>query len=625
MKGFFALVRRDLFERRLAFQAAALAALIPFLVPVVRGLRGLEAREARESTAVLLAMAFAAVLSAALGWTALNRDLADRRIAFYFSRPLPEVAIASGRLASAFLIAVGTAAILWLPCLIVSRGQTVLTHLPNWTPWAVLGGSAVLVLLFNAAGLVLRSRSSLLALDAAMILLAGIACLWASERLLRRVAFVPTRRGLAAAAGILVLGLFVGALAALRRGRVDIRAAHRAFSLRLWASLGIAAAAFAAYSAWVLSAGPQDLLLVGASPAPRGNWVAVNGEARGASAGFLLDAKSGAYRAAGAPWGFQDWSGWFGPSFSNDGRTAAWFEAKGREGPYELVVLPLDDPAARPRPTGYTVVSVPHELVLSADGSRFATISSGGVSVADVASGRLLASARVADEGTTVFGGFIDRNLFRAYGWARTRLDISELDVARRTLRRTATISGLEGTYTFCVDTSGERLLVREHGGTRLSLFDGKSGSRLAVLAEGPRQASSWAAFLSDGRAVFATSGDSGARLRVFAADGAPLRSIELPSTPRILLGAEAEPGKIVVGATDNSFWEGAASYLVDADGGGARKIADDLTPVSWSYIPVRPVPAGSEAAKLFYGPGRSLVRLDPLTGERRVVLEGRR
>jgi hypothetical protein len=147
------------------------------------------------------------------------------------------------------------------------------------------------------------------------------------------------------------------------------------------------------------------------------------------------------------------------------------------------------------------------------------------------------------------------------------------------------------------------------------------------VLAEDLPQPSSWSAFLSDGRAVLATAGDSsGARVRIFSPEGALLRTIAVPEAPRILLGPEATPGELVVATRpDNAFWEGAASYLVDADDGSVRKIADDLAPVSWSFLSARPVPAGGESGKLFYGPGRSLVRLDPATGERRTILPGRR
>jgi hypothetical protein len=625
VKGFFALLRRDLRERRLAFQAAALAALIPFLVPLVRGLRGLEARDAREATAVFLAAAFAVALSAAFGWTILNRDLADRRLGFYLCRPLTETAVAGARLASALLLALGAAALVWLPQLPFGRGRTVLSDLPSWTPWAVVGGSMLLVLLFNAAGLLLRSRSALLAVDAAMALIATVLGLWAVERLRHHVAIVPSRRGLAAATVLVALGLAVGAFAAIQRGRIDIRAAHRAFSPWLWAGLAAAVAALQGCAFWVLSSRPGDLALSGADPAPRGTWVGVSGRARGAFAGFLLDTRSGAYRAAGSPWEIYDWYGWFPGSFSEDGRTAAWFESKGRQGPFELFTLELEDPRLRPRRVGYTAVERPESLVLSQDGTRFATISSGHVTLADLATGRLLASAQVAEEGRTVLGAFLDRERFRAYTWGGTRLEVSELDAARRTLRRLASIDGLMSPYAFAVDARGRRVVVREHSGTRVSLFDTQSGGRVAVLAEGPPQASSFSAFLSDGRAVLAAADSTGARVRVFSEEGALLRTIPLPDVPRILLGPEAAPGRIVIaGRPDNAFWEGAASYLVDADRGTVRKIADDLAPVSWSFLSVRPLPAGTEAGKLFYGPRRSLVRLDPETGERRVILEGK-
>jgi hypothetical protein len=162
MKGFVAVVRRELVARRLAFVAAAALSAIPFAVPLSRGLSGAAAGEFRETTAMLLAAGFAAVLSVVLGWSALSRDLAERRLGFDFSRPLSGFSIWAGRLAGAFVVAVGSGAIVWLPSWIPGRRVSVLIDLPRWAPWAVLAGSACLVLVFTVAGIVLRSHSALL-------------------------------------------------------------------------------------------------------------------------------------------------------------------------------------------------------------------------------------------------------------------------------------------------------------------------------------------------------------------------------------------------------------------------------------------------------------------------------
>ncbi len=76
----------------------------------------------------------------------------------------------------------------------------------------------------------------------------------------------------------------------------------------------------------------------------------------------------------------------------------------------------------------------------------------------------------------------------------------------------------------------------------------------------------------------------------------------------------------------DTKQRENRTIFLLDLSSGQVRQVADHLFPVNYlaGWISNRPnyqpVP-GSEATKLFFGPGRrSLVHFDPLTGERRVL-----
>jgi hypothetical protein len=626
MRGVLALVVREVAERRRVLLAAALAATIPFLAPVARGLHGTVAREARETTAVILALGFAGVLSAALGWSVLSRELADGRISFYFSRPLSGAAIWAGKLSAAFLLAIGAAAIVWLPALAASRFRVELPGLPGWALWAVPAGSLFVILLAHAAGVALRARSALLAADAACFVVLYFGGLWVVSRLVRRQAMTPVVRGLEATVVGLLAGLVVGGLAAVLRGRIDIRRAHRALSLWIWGSFGAALAGFGLYAAWVLSPKPADLHLAGAVPAPRGTWVAVSGDARSAPAGFLVDAATGRSLFAGSAWpkGF----GWFPAAISGDGIHAAWFEPTGDPGPYDLVAMHLDDPDARPRRTTVSIptLPLPFHLALSPDGSRFATIADGTLSIGDLATGRSLGSLRVREDDQPLLGMFLGNDRFRTFGWSWGQLDLGEFDVARRSFTRLGSIPGLEGWYSFCVDRSGRRLLVRERAGVRLRLFSAENGEPIALLAAQTAQRSSWARFLSDGRIVFATADGTTARVRLFDAQGTPVREIPLPSSVGLMLGGEPEPGKVFVALPKGeAFWEGSLLYLVDLDRGKVEKKADDLTPVTFFEYGVSRPAVGPEAAKLFYGPGRSLVRFDPATGERKTLLPGGR
>jgi hypothetical protein len=619
MRGFVAVVRRELGARRLALVAAAAMSVLPFAIPLSRGLTGTAAREAREVAAMLLAVGFAAALSVSAGWSSLSRDLAERRMGFDFSRPLSGLSIWAGRLVGAFLAAVGSAALLWVPSWIAGGGSTLLDDLPRWAPWAALAGSAVLVLVFSAAGIALRSHSTLLLLDVLALSAAAASAIAVTRGLLRSLAVEPLRYGLAGLAVILAIGFLAAGLAAVLRGRTDLRAAHRALSPWLWTALAAGLCTFAGYSRWVLSAGPAELRgFFWVSPAPNGPWIAVGGIARGAPASFLIDTATGTELRIFSP---------DQPVFlSGDGKRAAWFAAEGDPAPFALTTASLGAPPIISRSTRVKA-DWPRNLALSDDGSEAAILSKGLLTILDTASGRSLVSARLAEQDVAMAGAFLAPGLFRAFLWGNTRLDIFELDGSSRRLTRTGSLENLLGWYYFCVDSTKKRLLVSEKSGSRVRLVDARTGVPLATLADGEPQDSSWVSFLADGRIVLATANRSGApRVRLFAADGAPGLSIELPPAPHVRIGGEIAPGKLAVATRgEDSDWQNGTLYIADLDAGAARKVADGLYPVGWFPMWSEGTPAGAEATKLFYGPGHSLVQFDPFTGQRRVLLQAMR
>jgi len=115
--------------------------------------------------------------------------------------------------------------------------------------------------------------------------------------------------------------------------------------------------------------------------------------------------------------------------------------------------------------------------------------------------------------------------------------------------------------------------------------------------------------------------------LEVFTRDGQRERAIPFPARDRIALEGEISPGHLIVAAGGQSAQSLSRSiFLVNLTSGDVRHLADGLFPVAYftrwtsSQPNYQPEP-GSEATKLFYGPGRTLVRFDPLTGERRLLL----
>jgi hypothetical protein len=633
MRGFLAVARREIEEKWFVFPAALVASLVPFAIPLMRGMHGAAAAEVREWSALVGAFTFAGGLAAALGATTIAGELAARRIGFYFSRPISGLALWAGNLGAACFMALSVAVLVSAPTLIAAKGRVVLwDHQAQALGLLVMGVFAV-ILVFHAGAIALRPRTPLLALDAVALVLVGLGVVALYQRFMMASAAEALWRAeialiVAAAAALVAAGLL-----AVTRGRTDSRAAHRVLSVTLWGTLSAAVTLVALYAVWVFSAGPRDLeWLSAALPATRGNWVMVQGPARGAEPAFLFDVATGRSQRAGADWRW--------PVLSPDGTQAVWFQLSGSKGPFETMTWKLSDPSAKPVRTVLSFPGTPTAF-LSEHGERLATIAGGILSIHDLASGTSLGSARVGGERTYPRGFFLSRDRFRVFRnsspetpSAGGRLDILEFDTLTKTLATTGTIEDVDG-IAYSTSDSGDRLLVRERN--RIVLRDGRSGELLVSLLERGPTKHAVGRFLSDGRIAIsvadvrspALSQQPGEPLRVelFAPNGKRERTIEIPAHGRIALGGEIAPGRLVVaagGATNETLSR--TIFLVDVLSGEVRQVADGLFPVAYfapwsSNRPNYLLAPGSEATKLFYGPGRCLVRFDPLTGERRVLL----
>ena len=646
MKGLLALARREIVERGLVFAAAAAASVLPFAVPLVRGLSGSARVEARQTIAAVLAGSFAIGIALVLGASVVARDLKEKRLGFYFARPLSSFSIWAGKLGAAWALSLTAAAIVLLPSILFGGIGDALGGLPAWAPWGLAGAAGALVLLAGSTAIAMRSRSPFQALDAAGVIALVLVGTGVTRSLLRWDAGEAFRWIAAGFAAILLAALALGSFAALARGRVDVRRAHAALSTTFWAIAGAGALAAALFAGWVLAARPKDLArLEWVGPAPSGDWVALTGRARGAEAAFLFEISTG--RSLRVPNGGSGSSAPFSAVFSEDGRLAVWFEPAGSPAPYDLSTLRLDDPAARPRRTRLSFASVPSCAILSKDGRRIATAEGAVVTVYDLASERALASARIPGTLHTVRGffrpGHSDRLRLYAsrFSLSSPRLDIYELDTRTKTWTKTGAVGDLPDWFSFVVDRSGDRLLIKAGSGGGLRLHDARTGAPLALLLPPGASAGAWPRFLADGRIVFASSNEraaprsalearlarvSGARLHVCDSDGAPLRTIEFPSATRILLGAEAAPGRLVIGSRKGvSDPLVHALSLADLDSGDVRRIGEELYPAgagaSYYASQANLVAAPGGLATRLYFSKNSLVALDPLSGTIRPIL----
>lgn len=628
MSGFAAVFRREILTRRLVLVAAACAGLIPFIVPMARGLHGDVAADERASIAFIVAAAFAFGTAAGLGASIAAPAIASRRIGFDFARPLSSLDISFGRAAAAWTLALVAAAIVLLPTLVaggrIAFGDFVIDpRLGRTWPLIVCGAVLAILAASHALGIVTRSRSPLLVIDILLCGVAGLAIVGVLGRLPAFLAAAP-RWNVAAGLGIAaVLALVASGHASVERGRTEIRSSHRALSAFFWSILGVSIAAAAAYAAWVRGAGPDDLQNFWTMPAPRGPWLALQGEARGATATFLLDTSTGrAVRPITIDWR--------GPTISLDGRRAAWIRAGERGGPFEVLTLALDAPDAAPAATKLSLRGYPDLFVLSADGRRLASVLDGVLSIDDLGSGQTLASAHIGGDRGQVRGFFLDPDRFRAYlqpePSGRTGvLEILELDARTRTLARLGSRELPAGGVHLTADRAGERLVAVEWPIRRAVLLDGRTGVEIAVLGDAGVGVSRSPRFLADGRVALTESSPAGPLIRVFDRLGRAERAIPLHSR-NVTLGGEIVPGRLVAALGDEGRGKWTTS-IVDLDGGTVRPVGEGLLPTALlgaSYAPNAFPEAGSEATRLFTRDGREIVRLDPSTGQLRVIVRAR-
>src|ERR1700681_1470419 len=324
MRGFVAVFEREIAERKLLPLAALALGLVPLAAPLLPGLPAASPAEVRSGVALGLALIVSFVLALVLGGSVIARDLGERRLGFYFARPISGGAIWAGKLAAAAALAAGAGALVLLPVLLIGDVPdpsgywgSVMTGGPllgmPGLAMAWLGFILLVIVVANAAGVILRSRSPWLLLDLAALSVT-VAVVWTCVEILTR-AGVGIMTGMGASvsfallqyvevtvAAVARLALPAAGAAQVLRGRTDLRRGHRILSIVLWSALLPASLVLAGYTWWFKSPSPQDLVSVeGVVPAPAGPWIALYGLAAhrgGYLPGVLVNTGSGRFLRA---------------------------------------------------------------------------------------------------------------------------------------------------------------------------------------------------------------------------------------------------------------------------------------------------------------------------------------
>jgi hypothetical protein len=622
MKGTLAVAAREIAERKLLFLGAFVAGLLPLGFPLLPILRG-NSRDARSVAILLLGATIAVAFPLVFGATILVGDIAQKRLAFYFSRPLPAASIWAGKLLGALLISIGCALLATAPVFLVegesafslqtgglsSRGPLVLA----------LPGVLLLFLLAHVVASMARLRSVWIILDFTLavaftvaialslrsLYLAGFWDLDGMRQSPERLAWWLT--------AALIATLLAASCVQVADGRTDARRSHGALSATLWGLTAVSAAILGGLAWWVASAGPQDLVSVegGIQTAPRGSWVTLAGKvrSRGATrAVFLYDTASGRYVKV---------HGSAGVAFSADGARALWFEES--QGFFErkrtraLRIAFLD--SAKP-------VSIESDLqadawthlVLSPSGRRLATLEGDETlsvyDLADAAHPKQLVAVRLSPGPKPGWLTFSGEDVVRVLP-AIFRLDP----------RVTATAEMLE------LDVPSKR--IQPTGRFDPAALPRALAATLSENLKAPKMR-----FLSGGRIVVAGIAGASARLLFFEGETAAPRAIDLGPAASVVLGGEIAPGHVALAlnpfrSNDERSQRAWKLAFVDAATGAVSPGPDGLVPADrfgWWFSPAMPpAESGSPASKLFLDASGALVRLDPATGEQEVLLGGRR
>jgi hypothetical protein len=615
MKGLWEVAKRELVGHWTWLSLIVVVGLLPLLGSRV----GLPDRESQGMVALALALVLMIISTLVLGASILGRDMVTGRLGFFLSRPIPWWGIWSGKLLAAFVLAVASM-LAFAPAGIALWGTLKLTHnaadaagAVQIASWAVIGLGVGQWLLLAFA-----SRSAWLVLDLACLgTMAWSAGRWANRWLLAQfsMAMNASPSVLTVLVGSVAVVVLCASAAPYALGRVSLRRCHAAASLTLWGGLALWLGGVSVYAARPVS--PKDLRVVfNAVAAPEGSWIAAIGgvgHVRRPSS-MLVDTAGGRYLAARTDGDL---------SFSADGTAAAWLQWAGpARRPDAILYARLT--TAEPRPTRLTIEPPAPSwmsrypwsvLVLSPSGNRLLVTRPDALDVYSMPGGARVATIGLAGPTVQQQVFFLDEDHVRAYVQRQNEgpTEIAEAALSDPQVTRTGQLAE-SGKPWVRLSADGERALVWDWSLGRIRLQDGRDGRLLATLLDGEKKLVGQAAFLAGGRVAVVQVENREAILRVLAPSGQPEQTIDLGPGVQPLIGGEPAAGQVFVGLRLGEV------VLVDWAKGVVARRESGLRPIN-CRLRGREDAAGGVGARLFIDSEGRLVRLDPESGRREVLI----
>ncbi|HEV8432650.1 MAG TPA: hypothetical protein VGR95_04500 [Thermoanaerobaculia bacterium] len=467
MTHLLAIACREIEERAFVLVAAIAIALVSLVVLVIPHGTFAERRGGVVILGTFLGVSFTWALAVILGATLVGRELSDKRLSFYFTRPVSASAIWFGKLiAAVVLLAVSFAIVHAIPLgFEVHEWRTMSTMTRPFAVAAILTIAIVLMLGSHVVSTCVRSRSPILALDFAALLLAVGFFIATTEPLALAFAVPPASNVAGSYIAAFLIASIVGGAWQLSRGRIDARRNHRELSKFVWSMVAVAALTMFAYSRWVLAAKPADYTTV--AGAQRGNIVWLHGTARGFYPEFLMNTATGAFVPAGrSHFESGDVVAVVAPSETLQNAKLAFEGGFQRPSDWTLTITRL---ARTPERIAAFPLSGRIETAgVSSDGSRAAVVADQILTVYDTRSGHALASSRVGWVSSASQIEFVTPDVARTFIADEPTHTLTVRDFDVRTHQWTAVAGPIRLMNPFLYRVAGNRLLTRGSGEVEL-------------------------------------------------------------------------------------------------------------------------------------------------------------
>jgi hypothetical protein len=635
MRGLWAVVLRELLDKRRFLLAAVATAAIPPLGSPVFALWGRNPAEVLVAFSVFLGVTFPLALALGLGLSVASEEVAGRRLSFDFARPLGAGAIWGGRAIVALLLPVVAEVVIFSPVFLLG--------LPLWNDpaghprgglWGlgviISKGCVVMTGLGSVAGGLYRTRSPLLAVDLALgaafsgafyvlgrrLVDAG-GLLWELLELPTMITGQPLNvlhppSVAFAAAETLAVGFvvlfFLAGFAQVAVGRTDPRRAHLALSGTLWGGALVALAASTAFTAWFLNPPPREVAYRMVLPLAGGRSVLLAGRAadRGAfSPVYLIDARDGGHQRIAS------FGGWAVDRFPEPRHVIL---SDGYLSPRLVAVR-----ATEGRPAVVTSVSLDvgsggaHVPCVSADGGLAVIRATRRAWLVDTYTGKPEPGPDLGDFSLCSFEG---RQRLVLYSGGAPPGDLQRQVVDLGTGARHEPVR-FEGAGWPRGVRDGR--LVTSMDVRAFRVFDVDSGQMIWSHSPG-----GWPWLLSDGRVALVEQEGVRDLLGVLGPDGEELWSRAIGAgrpTDRVRIVAESAAGELVLLRSSNATPK--ETLYVDPTTGDVRRRLEGLVPApaGW-WFPYDPSLIRVADEAIFVDEDEAVVHIDPGTGARQVVVE---